>query len=100
MQTCFVFIIMLLKMVIGKKRTLNDNMTTLSFGEGRVEAIVFLDDYANIIDAFISLYEATFDEKWLLTAKKLTDQAIANYYDQENGIFYFTAGDDEQLIAR
>jgi uncharacterized protein YyaL (SSP411 family) len=62
--------------------------------------IAFLDDYANIIDAFIALYEVTFDEQWLLTARKLTEQAIAYYYDDKNGIFYFTAANDEQLIAR
>ncbi|HTE02233.1 MAG TPA: thioredoxin domain-containing protein [Mucilaginibacter sp.] len=63
-------------------------------------AVSFLDDYANIIDAFIALYEVTFDEAWLNTAKKLTDQAITHYYDQEKGIFFYTADDDEQLIAR
>jgi uncharacterized protein YyaL (SSP411 family) len=60
----------------------------------------FLDDYANIIDAFIALYEVTFDEDWLQKAKSLIDQAIQHYYDQQTGIFYFTAADDEQLIAR
>ncbi|HVW97287.1 MAG TPA: thioredoxin domain-containing protein [Mucilaginibacter sp.] len=60
----------------------------------------FLDDYANVIDAFIALYEVTFDEDWLMHAKNLTDTAINHYYDAKNGIFYFTADDDEQLIAR
>ena len=60
----------------------------------------FLDDYANIIDAFIALYEVTFNEEWLTHAKKLADGAVAHYYDTENGIFFFTADDDEQLIAR
>jgi len=64
------------------------------------EAIAFLDDYANITDAFIALYEVTFDEQWLNHAKKLTDQAIDHYYDKDNGIFFYTANDDEQLIAR
>jgi len=80
-----------------KERTLTD---PLSFGEGRGVAVAFLDDYANVIDAFISLYEVTFDEDWLHTAKKLTDQAITHYYDEAKGIFFFTADDDEQLIAR
>ena len=62
--------------------------------------IAFLDDYANMIDAFVALYEVTFDERWLYKAKELADQAIKHYYDQEAGIFYFTATDDEQLIAR
>jgi uncharacterized protein YyaL (SSP411 family) len=79
-----------------KERTLKDIET--SPGEGRGEA--FLDDYANIIDAFIGLYEVTFAEEWLHTAKRLTDLSIAHYYDETKGIFFYTADDDEQLIAR
>jgi uncharacterized protein YyaL (SSP411 family) len=62
--------------------------------------VAFLDDYANVVDALIALYEVTFDEQWLIQAKSLAVKAIAQYYDPEKGIFYFTAGDDEQLIAR
>ncbi len=64
------------------------------------QVVAFLDDYANLIDAFIALYEVTFDEQWLAQAKKLSNQAIKHYYNQENGIFFYTAEDDEQLIAR
>jgi uncharacterized protein YyaL (SSP411 family) len=64
------------------------------------ETVAFLDDYANIIDGFIALYEVTFDELWLKHAKNLANNAINHYYNAENGIFYFTADDDEQLIAR
>ncbi|GAA3979375.1 thioredoxin domain-containing protein [Mucilaginibacter dorajii] len=62
--------------------------------------VAFLDDYANIIDAFIALYEVSFNEYWLEQAKSLTDTAIAHYYDETNGIFFYTADDEEQLIAR
>jgi uncharacterized protein YyaL (SSP411 family) len=62
--------------------------------------VAFLDDYANVVDAFIALYEVTFDEQWLEHAVELTDNAIAHYYDKTSGMFYFTADDDEQLIAR
>lgn len=62
--------------------------------------VAFLDDYANIIDGLIALYEVTFNEHWLQQAKSLTDTAIAHYYDEAKGIFFFTADDDEQLIAR
>jgi uncharacterized protein YyaL (SSP411 family) len=62
--------------------------------------VAFLDDYANIIDGLIALYEVTFNEHWLLQAKNLADTAIAHYYDETKGIFFFTADDDEQLIAR
>jgi uncharacterized protein YyaL (SSP411 family) len=62
--------------------------------------VAFLDDYANITEAFIALYEVTFDEQWLTHAVQLTDNAIAHYYDEPSGVFFFTADDDEQLIAR
>ncbi|WPV02696.1 thioredoxin domain-containing protein [Mucilaginibacter sp. cycad4] len=62
--------------------------------------VAFLDDYANIIDGLIALYEVTFNEYWLQQAKSLADTAIAHYYDEAKGIFFFTADDDEQLIAR
>lgn len=60
----------------------------------------FLDDYANVIDAFISLYEVTFVEQWINTARQLAGQAITHFYDAERGIFFYTADDDERLIAR
>lgn len=62
--------------------------------------VAFLDDYANIIDGLIALYEVTFNEDWLQQAKALADTAMAHYYDEANGIFFYTADDDEQLIAR
>jgi uncharacterized protein YyaL (SSP411 family) len=70
-------------------------------GEGLGEApIAFLDDYASIIEAFIALYEVTFDIKWLNRAKDLTNITIEHFYDPANGIFFYTGDGDEQLIAR
>ncbi|MCC8410186.1 thioredoxin domain-containing protein [Mucilaginibacter sp. UR6-1] len=64
------------------------------------DGLAFLDDYANVIDAFIALYEVTFDEQWLTVARNLADTAISNFYDKAGGIFFYTAADDEMLIAR
>lgn len=60
----------------------------------------FLDDYATIIEAYIALYEVTFDEHWLQLAKGLTDTAISNFKDEENGMFFYTSNEDEGLIRR
>ncbi|MGN6178321.1 MAG: thioredoxin domain-containing protein [Mucilaginibacter sp.] len=62
--------------------------------------IAFLDDYSNLAEAFIALYEVTFDEKWLNKAQILTDHAIVHFYDEGRGLFYYTGDEDEQLIAR
>jgi len=60
----------------------------------------FLDDYAFTIRAFISLYQVTFDEKWLNEAQQLTDYAIAHFYDPTSGMFYYTSDTEPELIAR
>lgn len=60
----------------------------------------FLDDYACCAEAFVSLYEATFDEQWLFEAKRLVDYAIAHFWDEETGVFYYTDHAVDALIAR
>lgn len=59
----------------------------------------YLEDYCFVITAFISLYEVTFDEKWLLNAKQLTDYSLEHFYDEKSGFFAFTSNLDEALIA-
>lgn len=60
----------------------------------------FLEDYAFVIDAFLFIYLISTDEKWLHTAKKIADYSIANFYDSEKTIFYYTDTTEEKLIVR
>ena len=60
----------------------------------------FLDDYSFLAEAFINLYQATFDEHWLHQAMKITEYAIAHFYDEKSGMFYYTSDLDDALIAR
>ncbi len=60
----------------------------------------FLDDYAFTIEAFIHFYEATFDEKWLLKARTLTDYVLKNFSDEKSGMLFYTSATGEQLISR
>ena len=82
------------------KNLIHDSRLQRIYKRGENGGVAFLDDYANIADAFIALYEVTFDEQWLHQAVKLTDHAIAHYYDSVSGVFFYTGDDDEQLIAR
>jgi len=59
----------------------------------------YLEDYCFVISAFISLYEVTFEEKWLLNAKQLTDYSFEHFYDEKTGFFTFTSNLDEALIT-
>ncbi len=60
----------------------------------------FLEDYSFTIEAFLSLYEITFDEAWLKWAQKFADYAYAHFYDPASGLFFFTSSIDAPLVAR
>lgn len=67
-------------------------------GKSSIEA--YLEDYATVIDAYITLYEATLDENWLQTAKQLTDYSFDHFYDEESKMFFFTSDKETNLITR
>jgi uncharacterized protein YyaL (SSP411 family) len=71
-----------------------------NYKDGQSSINGYLEDYATLIDAFISLHEVTLDEKWIRLSKKLTDYTYENFYNQENSMFYFTSKKDEKLVAR
>ena len=48
----------------------------------------------------ISLYQATFDKKWLDEADRLAGYAVSHFHDSESGMFFFNSNDDAKLIAR
>jgi uncharacterized protein len=66
------------------------------------EAAIFgnVDDYAFFIAALLDLYEATFKTEYLEKAFQLNDFFIHNFWDNENGGFFFTPDYGEKLIAR
>jgi uncharacterized protein YyaL (SSP411 family) len=59
----------------------------------------FLEDYAHTIQAFIALYQVTFDVEWLAQADSLTLKALDLFGHDESGMCYFSSK-DMQLIAR
>jgi uncharacterized protein YyaL (SSP411 family) len=52
-----------------------------------------------VIQAFIHLYQATYDQKWLMEAKNLADFTLLHFFDKEDGFFYYNNPDAEKLIA-
>ena len=71
-----------------------------SFKDGRARFNAYLDDYANVADGLLALYQLTFDEQWLRRSESLAQIIIDRFADEEQGGFYFTALDHEELIAR
>ncbi len=59
-----------------------------------------VDDYAFLIWGLLELYETVFDVNYLQTALDLNSEMIKFFWDEQDGGFYFTADDAEELIVR
>lgn len=59
----------------------------------------YLEDYALVIKSYISLYQITLDEKWLLYANNLTTSVFSDFYDKEHNYFNFTSKENATLIS-
>jgi len=71
-----------------------------SWKEGKPSEIGFLEDYAFLIQGQIAVYRATQKDSVLRRAKELTDIAIDRFFSLEQGLFFFTAQDQSDLISR
>jgi hypothetical protein len=83
-----------------QKHLTRDGKLLRSFRNKATTTEGFLDDYAFMIQACISLYEATFDEAYLKEACRLTEYTLDSFYDAADGYFFYTAEGSAQLISR
>ncbi len=77
-----------------------DGEMTRNYKNGKASINALLDDYAFTIAAFIELYQATFDEQWLMQADKITGYALEHFFDTSSGMFFYTHNQYADLIAR
>lgn len=84
---------------LKKNQIKEDGSLWHTYKNGKSTIDGFLEDYAHTIDAYTTLYQATFDEEWLIAAKDLTEYAVTHFQDEKTKMFYFTNADSE-LIAR
>ncbi|MDH4058695.1 MAG: thioredoxin domain-containing protein, partial [Cyclobacteriaceae bacterium] len=71
-----------------------------SFRGKRSSTEGFLEDYAFLISAYISLYHVSFNELWLEKANHWTTYAQEHFFDHKEGYYHFTASQAQALIAR
>ncbi|MEP7196612.1 MAG: thioredoxin domain-containing protein [Saprospiraceae bacterium] len=77
-----------------------DHSILRTYKNGKASVNGFLEDYVFAMDAFIRLYELTFDESYLNLSKDLCDYVIAHFSSKDNLFFYFNSIKDQQLITR
>ncbi len=68
--------------------------------DGKAKQQGFLDDYACVAQGLVALYEATGTLRWLEAALTLAEQMRAEFWDEAEGGFFYTAQSGEQLIVR
>jgi uncharacterized protein len=76
-----------------------DGRLARSFRSGRTAGMGGLEDYACLADGLVSLYQATFAERWLAAALELTG-VMERYFADGSGGWFDTASDAEALIVR
>jgi uncharacterized protein YyaL (SSP411 family) len=67
---------------------------------GTAKLDAYLEDYAFLIEGLLALHAATNDDKWLNAARRLMDDQITLFWDDEGQGFFFTSHDHEALLAR
>ncbi|MDQ3721546.1 MAG: thioredoxin domain-containing protein, partial [Actinomycetota bacterium] len=73
-------------------------LRTYNAGEAKLNA--YLEDHAFLLEALLTLYEATFEARWFHAARELADSTIERFGDPDGGGFFQTSSDHEQLVAR
>jgi uncharacterized protein len=76
------------------------NRLFASYKDGKVHLNAYLDDYAFLLDAILTLLTAHWDNKWIAFAEALSSVLLEQFYDEEYGGFFFTSHDHETLIQR
>jgi uncharacterized protein len=71
-----------------------------SWKDGEAKLNAYLEDHAYLLEALLTLYEASFEPRWFAEARALADTMIERFADDENGGFFETSSDHEQLVAR
>jgi uncharacterized protein YyaL (SSP411 family) len=73
-------------------------LRTYKDGDARLNA--YLEDHAFLLEALLTLYEASLEPPWFERARSLAETLVERFGDGERGGFFSTSDDHEQLIAR
>jgi uncharacterized protein YyaL (SSP411 family) len=71
-----------------------------TYTNGQARIIGFLEDYSMLIGGLISLYQSTFNEKWIYQAKELMEYSVDHFFDHQSGFFFFTSDEQTDLTKR
>jgi len=71
-----------------------------TYKDGQAKLRGFLDDYAFFAAGLLDLYEVLYEGTLLQRAEQLAELMIREFWDDNNGAFFYTGHSHEQLIGR
>ncbi len=77
-----------------------DGRLLRTWKDGKAKLNGYVEDYANVADGLVELFQVSGDAEYLTEAKRLADLMITEFWDAESGGFFFTSNDHEQLVVR
>ena len=78
----------------------HDGRLLRTWKNGKAKLNGYIEDYANVADGLIVLYQVSGEVEYLAEARRLADLMITEFWDEENGGFFFTSNDHEELVVR
>ena len=84
--------------ILDQMRSEGRLLRTWKNGVAKLNA--YMEDYANAADGLVQLYQSSGIERYLDEARTIADLMITEFWDEENGGFFFTSNDHEELIVR
>ena len=83
-----------------RQEMIRDGRLYASHKDGETRFAAYLDDHAFLLDAVLELLQARWNSGHLEFAQALAELLLEFFEDTDNGGFWFTANDSEQLIHR
>jgi uncharacterized protein YyaL (SSP411 family) len=77
-----------------------DGLLLRTYKDDQAKLNAYLEDYAFLIDGLVTLFETSGELHWLEEARSLTNTMIMEFWDDEEGGFFYTGRSHEELIVR
>ena len=87
-----------LDFVLGSMR--EDDRLRRSYKDGAARIDAFLEDYAAVGNAILTVYETTLEPRWLDETAWITERVVELFWDDSDGVFHDAPNDGEALAVR
>ncbi len=77
-----------------------DGLLLRTYKDGHAKLNAYLEDYAFFVAGLVTLFETGGELHWLEEARSLTATMIDEFWDDEEGGFFYTGRSHEDLIVR